>query len=244
MFIRRHYIYLLIHRTLTIYSHANTKIRWQISTRLTWSIIASTSGLEGSTCLANFRFWAVYSCPQYTRVLSGSVLRISIRARYIWGGVPSKKRPHPAANSVSPEDWSTFVIWNLSHQANSNFQEQKTSCRPVAESKTKMVGKYTVEDGQATCKDSGICSLSLDKITDVPRGVTRCLKTRDFHRSDTKCIIVCHSFVQRSYSVVPTVKLHTRFLSVQLFITSWTIQWPRSITKNPVSLCNSLVTIQ
>ena len=56
----------------------------------------------------------MYSCPQYTRVLSGSELRISISARYICGAVPSKKRPHPAANRVSPENRSFISDLDLS----------------------------------------------------------------------------------------------------------------------------------
>ena len=63
---------------------------------------SASASLPGSTVLAKPMFARVYSCPQYTRVSSGSELSFPSDA-YICSAVPSKRRPHPQANSVSPQ---------------------------------------------------------------------------------------------------------------------------------------------
>lgn len=58
--------------------------------------------LSGSTLRAKVKLDTEYSWPQKTLVLSGSLLSFSMRAAYIWSGVPSKNFPQPDRNSVSP----------------------------------------------------------------------------------------------------------------------------------------------
>lgn len=65
-------------------------------------ILSLMSVLLGSTRWANFKFCKVYSCPQYTCVESGRLPNLSIKAECICSAVPSKNRPQPATNKVSP----------------------------------------------------------------------------------------------------------------------------------------------
>ena len=60
------------------------------------------AALPGSTAAAKRRFASVYSWPQYTRVAAGSAASYDSDV-HICAGVPSNRRPHPAANSVSPQ---------------------------------------------------------------------------------------------------------------------------------------------
>src|SRR5690606_15544146 len=60
---------------------------------------------SGSTARAQRRFDNVYSWAQHTRVSSGNSLSL-LSEFHIWPGVPSNSRPHPAANSVSPQNTS------------------------------------------------------------------------------------------------------------------------------------------
>jgi hypothetical protein len=59
--------------------------------------------LPGSTAAAKRRFASVYSWPQYTRVSPGSAASAESE-RHISSAVPSNRRPHPAANNVSPQN--------------------------------------------------------------------------------------------------------------------------------------------
>ena len=63
--------------------------------------LAARSSLCGSTDTANLALDSVYSCAQYTEV-SGGIEVIFCTDVHIWDAVPSKSRPHPIANSVSP----------------------------------------------------------------------------------------------------------------------------------------------
>jgi hypothetical protein len=54
------------------------------------------------TVFANLTFPLVYSWPGYTLVSSGRAARVSFRALCISLGVPSKNRPQPPINIVSP----------------------------------------------------------------------------------------------------------------------------------------------
>src|SRR5258706_76590 len=62
----------------------------------------SSARLPGSTVLAKPMLASVYSWPQYTFVSSGSAASFASEA-YICSAVPSKRRPQPQANSVSPQ---------------------------------------------------------------------------------------------------------------------------------------------
>ena len=66
------------------------------------SIFAEIISLFGSTWFAYFKFWSEYSWPQKTFVSSGSFDSFSISAEYICSAVPSKNRPQPLRNKVSP----------------------------------------------------------------------------------------------------------------------------------------------
>lgn len=88
--------------------------------------VDNISWLEGSICKPNFKFWMAYSCPQntawnkynlqliyiyiyfkliliiYFTVVLGNVDIMLINASCIWVALPSKNRPHPPKNNVSP----------------------------------------------------------------------------------------------------------------------------------------------
>ena len=68
----------------------------------TRATLAETAAFPGSTWAAKRRLEAVYSWPQYTSVSSGRADSVTFSDSYICAGVPSNRRPQPAANSVSP----------------------------------------------------------------------------------------------------------------------------------------------
>src|SRR5687768_433883 len=63
---------------------------------------SASAALPGSTASAKRMFAIVYSCPQYTRVAPGRRASLPSEST-ICAGVPSKSRPQPQANSVSPQ---------------------------------------------------------------------------------------------------------------------------------------------
>src|SRR5690606_25708523 len=67
--------------------------------------------LSGSTCSAQRRLDNVYSCAQHTRV-SGDKAPSLLREFNIWAGVPSKRRPQPPENRVSPQKTRGFPVAN------------------------------------------------------------------------------------------------------------------------------------
>ncbi len=68
-------------------------------------VCAAMSSLAGSTAAAKRRLDSVYSCVQHTRVSSRRAASAASEAA-ICAGVPSKRRPQPAENSVSPQNSS------------------------------------------------------------------------------------------------------------------------------------------
>ena len=65
------------------------------------SCLARSAALFGSRVSANRRFFSVYSCPQYTAVASGNAISFANDAS-IMPASPSKSRPQPPTNNVSP----------------------------------------------------------------------------------------------------------------------------------------------
>lgn len=94
---------------------------------------------EGSTLIANYpdkfkdkkclltcKFLIVYSCPTNSLIVEGSLFNLSYSIWYICAAFPSKNRPHPPKNKVSPvkaacalgslsSSWITYdklpVVW-------------------------------------------------------------------------------------------------------------------------------------
>src|SRR5690606_28661119 len=70
----------------------------------------ATCGLSGSTALAKRRLPRVYSWAQNTWVAAGSAAS-RCSEWCICSGVPSNRRPQPAANRVSPQNSSGGWAW-------------------------------------------------------------------------------------------------------------------------------------